>query len=194
MASDWTIRAINDWRATMQVQLSTALRVAEDVWRKGTEETTKRLLILMAESAKAITPQARKNRKIHRDDHNRPYVEWYLGDGTVQRIYKWQCDKPESRMTWERAKNISRRGLAKRSWLWGLKYAMRKPIEGTYDVQKLALGRRVVGWQKINKLRYIDKIMPAGYEATAARAASNKLMHLAEAKLVADFEKSLRGV
>jgi hypothetical protein len=188
MANDFTIRAVNNWRATMHAEYSHALRVSMDVWGREADQATKHMLILMAQSARAMTPQAPARRKVQQDGSGR-YVEKYNKAGELVKRYQWQFSQPGARGTWEGAQKIGNRGLAKRSWLWGL--AKGKPIAGTSEVGRIQSGARVVGWQKINRLDYIDAIMPAGYQQAADQKAISKLMKQAEMKMVRAYERSI---
>ena len=189
MASGFSIKAVNDWRGAVHVDLSRALRVSMDVWGKDAPNATKRMLIVMAQSARAMTPQAKKNRKVLSDGKSQ-YVE-IVRNGEAKRAYRWQFDRGTRAGTWEGARSISGRGLAKRSWMWGLARAGKqsKPISGTSIVAQVKKGARTVGWQKTNRLSYIDEIMPAGYQRIAEQKAINKVMKQAETRMVRQFER-----
>lgn len=189
MASDFTIRAVNNWRATMHAQYSDALRVSMDVWRRDASEATKHMLILMAQSASAQAPKAAARRPVLRDERGE-YVEVFRQGRPESRRYKWQFERPDARITWDQARRVGSRGLARRSWLWGLSKSG-KPISGTSRVDQIRSGARMIGWLKENRLSYIDKIMPSGFETVAAAKATNKLMKQAEMKMVKDFEREI---
>lgn len=193
MASDFSIRAVNDWRREVHTDLNRALRVSMDVWHKDAENACKRMLILMAQSARALTPQAKMRRRVERDKSGQ-YVEVLRQGRESAKRYKWQYDREDSRGTWEGAQQIRNRGLARRSWLWGLQRAgakgsERKPIPGTSLVDRIRKGRLTVGWFKENRLKYIEKIMPAGWLQTVERKAVNRVMKQAETKMVREFER-----
>jgi len=191
MASEFSIRAINDWRAEIHTDMARAQRVSMDVFRRDSPNALRHLLILMAQSARALTPQAKKRRKVLNDAHG-PYVNIIGQNGHESKRYKWMFSRPEARGTWEGAQTIRGRGLAKRSWMWGLQAAGKgNPIPGTGEVRKVSAGTRMVGWVKINALSYIGKIMPAGYQRMAEQKAVNKLMKQAEMKLVRAFERKV---
>jgi len=196
MPQEFTIRAVNDWRGEMRTDLSRALRVSMDVWNRDGEQATKHMLIVMAQSARASTPQAKKRRKVLRDERGQ-YVEIYR-NGEARKTYRWMFEgsSPMRRGTWEGVRNIPSRGLAKRSWMWGLsrvggKGDKRKPIAGTSVVAQLRRGRRAVGWQKTNRLGYIDDIMPSGYQRIAESKAVNKVMKQAETRMVRAYERKV---
>ena len=187
MASDFTIRAVNDWRAEVHTDFAMARRVSMDVWRRSAIEATKHMLILMAQSARALTPQSPKRRKVLRDDKGEYVERWSKGE--VKQLRPWMYKQPGARGTWEGAQTIRNRGLAKRSWMWGL--AKGKPVPGASEVGPIRSGTRTIGWQKINRLSYIDAIMPSGYQQAAERSAINKLMKQAEMKMVRAFEREV---
>lgn len=174
----------------MHSQVSTALQVSMDVWNRNATEATKHMLIVMAQSAAAATPQAKRTRPVLRDDHGE-YVVVYKQNRGHFPVYKWMAEGKNK--SWDRLQNIRNRGLAKRSWLWGLK-AGSKPIAGTSRVDPIRSGARMVGWQKTNSLGYIDKIMPSGYQQEAEQKAINKVMKLAEMKMVREFEREIGRV
>lgn len=189
MATDFTIRAVNDWRAAITPTMERTLRVSMDVWRRSAADATKHMLILMAQSAAKMTPRSKKNRQVLRDEKNRQYVERMTQEGDTKKIYRFQCKRPDSRITWERAKSIGNRGLAQKSWLWGLG-SKRKPIPGTSEVKQLQSGR-LIGWQKTNRLVYIDKIMPANYQQAAEQKAMSRILKQAESRMVKQFEREV---
>ncbi|MFH1603761.1 MAG: hypothetical protein ABIH03_07625, partial [Pseudomonadota bacterium] len=106
------------------------------------------------------------------------------------------------RGTFEGAREIRGRGLAKRSWMWGLSAikgdvagyrgagAARKPLLGVARAYTVGRGD-VQGYVLENHLSYMLKIIPPGYEAICARKATNLIMKRAEMKMVKDFERSV---
>jgi hypothetical protein len=159
-----------------------------EVWRREGTEATKHLLILMAQSARAMTPQAKARRPVQRDG-NKEFVEVLRQSGEATRLYKWQYAQDGVRGTWEGAQTIRNRGMAKRSWMWG--FGKQHPLQNVAVVERLHNGARVVGYQLTNRLGYIDRIMPAGYQAAAEQKAVNKLMKQAEDKMVKAFEREV---
>jgi hypothetical protein len=208
MASDFTIRAINNWRAEVHTSMATAARVSMEVWHREGTEATRILLAYMAQSARAMTKQSPQYRPVKTDAHGE-YVERHH-HGQVAKIYKWMYseERRAERMaellkkrlygvsvrskrvgTWEGAQTIRNRGLAKRSWMWG--FGKQHPMQGVAVVDRVTSGGRSVGYQLTNRLGYIDKIMPAGYQAAAEQKAVNKLMKQAEMKMVKAFEREV---
>ena len=188
MASDFVIRAINDWRAEVHSSMATAARVSMEVWRREGTEATRILLAYMAQSARAMTPQAKSRRKVETDEHGQHVVVMRQAGEPVKR-YKWQYGRPDSKGTWEGAQTIRNRGMARRSWMWG--FGKDKPMAGVAVVDRIGMGGKVVGYQLTNRLGYIDKIMPSGYQAMAEQKAINKLMKQAELKMTRAYEREI---
>ena len=188
MASDFTIRAVNNWRAAVHTDMATAARVSMDVWRREGTEATKHLLILMAQSAAAMTKQAQRRRKVQSDKHGE-YVEILRQSGEASKRYRWQYSKPDARGTWEGAQTIRNRGLARRSWMWG--FGKGHALSNVTVVDRVHSGGKSVGYQLTNRLGYIDTIMPPGYQAAAEQKAINKLMKQAEMKMVRAYEREI---
>jgi hypothetical protein len=208
MASDFTIRAINNWRAEVHTSMATAALVSMEVWHREGTEATRILLAYMAQSARAMTKQSPEYRPVKTDEHGE-YVERHH-HGQVAKIYKWMYSeahmaKERARLmashvyglrrrahrlgTWEGAQTISNRGMAKRSWMWG--FGKDHPMKMVTVVDRVTSGGRSVGYQLTNRLGYIDKIMPAGYQAAAEQKAVNKLMKQAEMKMVRAYEREV---
>jgi hypothetical protein len=142
----------------------------------------------MAQSARAMTKQAKERRPIQLDG-NKEFVEVLRQSGEATRRYKWQYEQDGARGTWEGAQTIRNRGMAKRSWMWG--FGKEHPMKMVTVVDRVTSGGRSVGYQLTNRLGYIDKIMPAGYQAAAEQKAVNKLMKQAEMKMVKAFEREV---
>lgn len=92
----------------------------------------------------------------------------------------------------DRRRKIGNRGLARRSWMWGLRafgldegdaeYKGVKPDVQMHEV----LDRSACGYVMVNRLRYINKIMPEGFEETLASRASNQIMAQAARRMEQD--------
>lgn len=208
MAGEFTITAVNDWRAGVHVDLSRALRVSMDVWRRDGLQATKHMLILMAQSAAAMTPSAKRNRTVMHDArlNGAKYVEVYNGGKGPTRVHQFRFSsllKGKDRLegTWENAKKVGYAGLARRSWMWGLSsiagdvpgYKGRgsyKPMRGVARSYTLNQGK-VVGHVLENRLSYLMKIIPPNYARIAESNAVSKLLKQAEMKMVRTFEQSI---
>ena len=179
MASSITMKAVGDWSQQMAVPMETALAASIEMTGRSGREAAKRAIIMMAKSARAMTPQAKKNRKIKKDRGGK-YVENVRKNGEIQKLYQWMFNPERGREigTWENAKLIGGRGLAKRSWMWGIKNLVKQPTKPIPGVASLAefIGNTLSGFILTNRLGYIAKIMPGGYQQTAANKASNQIM------------------
>jgi hypothetical protein len=202
VASEFSIRAVNDWRAAVHTDLSTALRVSRDVFGRNAAQATKHMIIVMAQSARALTKEAAKTRPVIHDEYNRPFV-WILHQsGDAGKLYKWQAEQ-RGADGWERAQRIGNRGLAKRSWMWGLSQikgdvagytgrgAAGKPIPGVARSYEVRSGRDTVGYVMENRLGYLERILPAGWLATVEQKAVNLVMKRAEMKMVQEFAREI---
>ena len=196
MAGAVSIKMVGDWRKEVGVPLRDALAVSMDICGRTGEEACKHAIILMAESARALARQAPKNRKVQQDPAVRgkggQYVDvWNQGRPRPTRRYRFQF----SEEAWESARVIYNRGLAKRSWMWGLEKlgartgGQRAPIRGASRVWTLRKG--VIGYIKENRLDYIQKAMPERWESEVALAATNKIMAQARNKLEARWRREL---
>ena len=197
MAGAVSIKMVGDWRKEVGVPLRDALAVSMDICGRTGEQACKHAIILMAESARARARQAPKNRKAQQDPSVRgkggQYVDvWNQGRPRPTRRYRFQF----SEESWESARVIYNRGLAQRSWMWGLAKlgartgGQRAPIRGASRVWTLRK-TGVSGYIKENRLDYIQKAMPAGWESLVALAATNKIMAQARNKLDARWRREL---
>jgi hypothetical protein len=196
-----SITAIGNWRGAVGVPLRTALHVSMDVCGRDGAEACKHALILMAQSAGALTKQAKPLRKVEMDDHGREFTTWYKQPrGTKTRRYAFQYRDDVRRDARGRyngngfkgsfelqGRRIAGRGLAKRSWRWSLsqlgsKQSPGRPIPGVNTVHAMRAPWRN-GYQMRNKLSYILPIMPAGWQQTVETKAGNKIMAQAAKKL-----------
>lgn len=70
---------------------------------------------------------------------------------------------------------IRRSGLAKQSWMWGLKGFHKGAIQGVTDVTPFT-AKNLCGIVLTNRLRYLPSITPANLQERVAKAASNSIM------------------
>jgi hypothetical protein len=200
MAGDFSIRAVNNWRAEMHASMSDALQVSRDVFHRNAAQSTKHMIILMAQSARAMTKQSKENRPIEHDQHG-DFVTVYFQSGKTAKRYKWTFSKPGAKGTWEGAQWIRRRGLAKRSWMWGLSdikgdvAGYEGPgaarIKGVSVGSEIRSRGEIVGHMIDNRLGYLEKILPSGWQAAVEQKAINKVMKQAEMKMVKEFERDI---
>jgi len=180
-----SLRMLSDWNKDIGVALEDAFRVSMDVMGRTGEEACKHALILMAESAGAMTPKAPTSRPVQKDRFGEYIENWRQGDNTPQRLYKWMFgmggknNRKGIGGEWANAKKIGNRGLGARSWMWGLgklgAHVESREISGTSRVYSIHHDK-VNGYIKENALSYIVAIMPGGWEAGVETRAGNKIM------------------
>jgi hypothetical protein len=174
-----------NWGAEIERTLKNALAVSMEIVGRTGEEACRHAIILMAQSARALAKTAKPKRKILRDDaaggsgkgdklKGARYMEvWHQGATEPAKLYEYRWkfgfgNKPKLTGSFEQGLNIKNRGLAKRSWMWGLgklgaSGVVGSPIPGTSVVRTIT-SEKVNGYIKENKLSYITKAMPAGWE------------------------------
>jgi hypothetical protein len=203
------LQVLGDWRADVKTGLANALYVSVDICGRTGVEACKHALILMAESARARTKQAAEKRPIQRldiwgagGDRKKPitqeYIEVYNQASRVPtRLFKFHFDNPSKynlRGTFDSARIIAHRGLAKRSWTWDLNRiggtSEGRPIAGASRLYTL-MTEKICGYVKENRLNYIQTIMPGGWEQAVQEAAGNKIMKQAQIKLQNEWASKL---
>ena len=200
-----TLQPIGNWEQQVHQSLRNALYLSTNVMGRTGEEACKHALILMARSARAMAKKSRKRRPIMRDTrlHGAQYVDTYRqGDSRPHRLYKLQFGTIAQRRpgavkgTWERAQKIRNSGLAKRSWMWGLASlgatVDSAPIPGTSKVYSLR-GDKVCGYIKENRLGYILKTMPAGWESTLESSVAKQIMAQAARKMEGQWRRDMNA-
>ena len=245
MAGMVSLRTVGKWDKQIGVPLDSALAVSMDIMGRSGQEACKHAIILMAQSARAITPQSPKLRKVVKnpDDswkHDRRKAPWGVmapkGTGAARkmdfkpifrtgeygkiRFYdkksaSWFEHWGPDANTWKKIASgadeanpsvivpgimtdkrriIGRRGLAKQSWMWGLKDlgspSGGKEIPGVARIKSIT-SETVNGYILENELRYVMKIMPAGWERTVELRAGNKIMIAAARKLESKWRREV---
>ena len=192
-----SIQMIGDWRTNMNLRMKDALAVTMAVSGRSLAEACKHAIILMAQSAAALTKQSKKKRRVKREK-GLEYVETYKKDGSISKLFKFKFDEraDDVRGTWEQAQIIKGRGLAKRSWMWGLKSLSKKmttgrPIRGVGYLYKI-LTAKVGGFVLKNNLHYITKALPPGWKQQVERSAAKKSMKQSENKLKRDWARAVQ--
>ncbi len=75
---------------------------------------------------------------------------------------------------------IRNRGLAQRSWLWGIKGLSQNAISGVTDIQqikpKLSFGSSQTGLVLTDRIKYLTKIIPSTLIDSVSRKASESIM------------------
>lgn len=206
------IEMVGNWRKEMNLSLGRALHYTYEIGGRSLAEACKHAIILMAQSARAMTKQSPKNRKVRSDRYGR-YVEDYRKSetrgGQPRRLYEWFWSKDarseefieSARVvartpTFADAIPIANRGLGKKSWMWGLaklgkgSVAVSKPIRGVIHLRKI-LTDSVGGFILYNRLDYVLKAMPAGWQAAVEQKASNKIMKQAQMKLEREWARTV---
>jgi len=199
MPSAVTLKTIGNWRKEVGVPLKDALHTYMDVTGKTGERACRKAIVEMAKAAKALTPKAKKNRKVQRNEHGR-FVDVYgqrSQGAKLWPLYQWAFseDNPDALPgTWEQAKRIGNQGLAKRSWMWGLDRLglaqASKPMRGVVRLTSF-VKENVGGYILTNKLDYLLKILPSGWEASVLRSAGNRIMGESKRKLERDQKRAV---
>jgi hypothetical protein len=183
MASDATLKMVGDWSSQVAIPLSNALAATVEMTGRSGRQACDRAMVMMAQSARAMTKQAPKNRPVKTGPHGK-YVERYSASG-IKEDYQWRFDPnrtPRPRITWEQAKRIVNRKLAGRSWMWGVmglrdSLGASNPIPGVAQLDEI-IGETECGLILTNRLGYITKpgVMPGGWEQEVERRATDRIM------------------
>lgn len=195
MADGATLVQVGDWQRIVKDALAESLAYSVEICGRTGEEACRHAMILMAQSAGKMTRRDRRTTRPVLRDGNLPYVEIYNQESPDPRkLYKWHAEQYIGPDAWTNARKIGNLGLAKRSWLWGLGRLgagnVGAAIPGTSSVATIK-GENLVGYVKQNRLSYINKIMPAGWEGMVAALAGNKIMKQAAIKLERNWRSAL---
>jgi hypothetical protein len=191
------LRAVNNWEQVVGLRLRQALAASIQIIGRTGYEACKHAIILMAQSARAITKKAPKNRVIEYDPQLGPFVRTFNKGRETGKIFKWAFNSTSASLkgTWEKARLIANTGLAKRSLMWGLaklgKPAGSKPIPGVAYLNEI-LGEKKCGIILTNRLSYVQKAMPPGWELIVQEKAGNKIMRQAAMKLKRKWQSEVR--
>ncbi|MDD4860793.1 MAG: hypothetical protein PHH96_02180 [Smithellaceae bacterium] len=188
------IKPIGDWPTQIKNPLKDALRASVEICGRTGAEACKHAIILMAQSAVAMTKQAPKNRKVEQDPRIKgkggQFARVFKKTGGETKFYRLSMDEEK----WRKVKLIANRGLAKKSWMWGLRGLGKpsaKPIPGVAWITTLAT-KNVGGYILNNALSYLLKILPAGWEQVVQQKAANKIMKQAVIKIERNFMAEMR--
>ena len=181
-----TMKMVGNWSKQMDIPLHNALQATTELTGKSGRSAVERAIVLMAKTAASRnnTIIAKKKMKVRTAKRSNgkgslKFVEKYSSDGGT--VKRWQFQYPNSKgQTWDQAKLIGNRGLARRSWFWGLaglkKHpAISKAIKGVTSLQEF-FETHSAGMILTNKLNYIHKATVANIQEIAARSASNQIM------------------
>jgi hypothetical protein len=191
------ITMVGDWQAECKNALRNALRASVEISGRTGIEACKHAIILMAQSARALTKQSPKNRKVEHDPRFRgkagEFIRIFRQNKSESRFFRFHF---KDNSEWQTARRIANRGLAKRSWMWGLKNLNKtidsKEIPGVGSLIKIQT-EKVVGYILKNALSYLKKALPSGWEYVVVQKAANKIMHNARKKIENDFMRERRG-
>jgi len=204
-----TMKALGDWHQDVQVPLATALAVTLETTGKTGAQACAKAMVMMAQSARALTPSAKKNRPVMKDArlHGSEYVDIFKQSGGAEsggssRLYRFRFSQRASARdmlegTWEDARRIANAGLSKRSWFWGLRglpgapYQMGKPMRGVTTLFTIK-GEKTAGYELTDRIKFLSKILPTGWRQRVEQAAVNRIMAQARKKIEKDFVADMR--
>ncbi len=189
-----SIKTIN-WGKTMEERLSNALIASRVVLGRSLRDAVKQAIIFMIQSARKLTPKAKRRRDVFREG-KQEYVLKYYQRKEPAKIYKWHFKRSDGTYDldgWNKARLIKNAGLAKRSWSWGLKFFGKnpegKPME-TVTLQEIKT-KDVFGYVLRNKLDYLGKIMPAGWESDVKVKTTNRIIKMVEQRIARKAKRDL---
>jgi hypothetical protein len=213
MASGISLRQLNDWKGEIGTLARNALYVSRSVCGRDGKEACKHFLILSAQSAAALTPQAKATRKVEPNPffthlmRTAQYKVQRMKDSSwrhMRRYYQFQARhfnlKDGQTHAYgnhpDRLSRVGNAGLAKRSWMWGLRdigYTNgSRPLVGVADTSIL-LGETACGLILTNRLGYLLKILPAGWFETCQNNAAKKVIGQARIKMQKDLSMAFSG-
>jgi hypothetical protein len=200
---------VGDPQKQLDSGLQNALSVSVQITGRTGEQACQRAIILMAESMASsgnpITPIAPRTRPVKGNPKfahlmkRSQYKKARQAGKDMARYYKWSAvaftqkgAKDIYGNDKKRIAKIGRRGLARRSWMWGLsafgKASPSRPIAGVATLRAVIEGNQA-GYEKGDRLAYLMAILPGGWAQEAETRAGNKIMHTAAQTL----EKSWIG-
>lgn len=208
MSGAFAIKTLGDWKQKIAVPLRDVLNVSREIMGRTGEEACRHAIILMAQSARAAAIIAPKKRPVESNATFRHLLKKEKPGGTYKGVrmsgkqmapyYKFFAlrltQDGQRALLGNKKEDIAyigkNRGLAKRSWMWGLAALGSrnegKPIAGTFALFNVN-EPSVQGYVKENKLGYIQKAMPAGWEADVDTKVGNKIMANAARKMESEF-------
>lgn len=191
---DIALTAVGDWNQQLDVPLVNTMMAGIEICGRSGRQVCEMAMIYMARAARARTKQAEARRKVKTgktvNNVSYKYVEFWGGRNVPVQIPDFTV-WPKNELTnysWEDAlKNISARGLAKRSWFWSIrKLRDGKAIPNATSLYSITTPT-VCGLIMANRLNYIRAVTPAGVEGMAAAAASNQIMAQVAKKMEREF-------
>jgi hypothetical protein len=213
-----TLTVLGDWPQEINSTLQKALAASMFMCGRTGEEACKHALILMAQSASKMTPKAPARRPVEtnsqfrhllrKNENGSTYKEARQAGRYMGYYFKWtamrlnQQPNPDVPLFGNTRNSVamiakSRRGLAQRSWFWGLGQVggfEGKPLAGAYRMFTINSGDgKTVGYGKEDRLGYIAKIMPSGWNQSVAQLAGNKIMKMAANRITSQFYAAVRS-
>jgi len=194
-----SLQAIGNWKAEIAVPMETVRAVTFDVVGQTGEQYCQRYIKFGAAAARKRTKTAAKNRPIERmtlssgtyAEYVNTYPKSARASGRPVRVFKFQFSPnapADKRLdgTWEQARVIANRGLAKRAWFWSLwRFGLRSDRSAIRGASRLLTINQasVQGYIKEVSLDYIDKAMESGWERQVETAVGNRLMGIARNRM-----------
>lgn len=201
MAGAMQVQLRPDSAEAVEAGLRQAFAVSMDVMLRSPKEALKHAMILMAQSAGKLAKRAPARRKIQ-EDHTTGrklrFVEILSQKAPPSRLYEFQfAENHPGRLqgTFQDAQRIGQRGLAGRSWTWGLRRLGVEPKGRAIPGVATLIDVRspdTVGYILKNALSYMLHAMPPGWEATVQTLVTHKIMHQAKLKLERDWQAAMR--
>ena len=201
MSQATAMRATADFREGIRVPLEDALHASVHILGRSGLEACKHAVILMAQSARKITKQAKKNRKVERGANGRDYIEVFR-QSPKEALTIWLPEKERKPTTYANMvayfKPIKRAGLAKSSWFWGGAGRSTGGDVPQSDVKEKTTSFGLLpdgsGWELVNKLAYIThpNVLPSGWEADVSQKAANRIMHEVSRKVFPAWTAEMR--
>lgn len=195
-----TLTPVGDFRTEISAPLNRAMGMWSVAAKKTGEEVTKQAVAFMAQSAGRITPKSKTRRKVERHEQFGDFVAvWRKGREVPVFLGSKQENPTRYQEIKDRVLPIRLSGLARASWKWGLKKLGAGTTGATTfrDKHGVVKSGPVVenenrGHEITNRLSYITKIMPSGWESFVATKAANRMKAAAERRLTQDLNRSIR--
>lgn len=197
-----SLKILGDWSQQIDVPLNDALSVGMQLSGESGAKACKRAILYMANAAKNLTKQSPKKRAVMKDSDNREYLETYAA-GYLRKLYRFQFTEKEKAKnglwgTFDEARVIGARGMAKRSWFWSMGRIFkgqtgRRGIPGVTSLYTL-LTPKACGYEYANRLGYILKAIPAGWEPMVHAQATQRILAGEANKLVRKFGVSMKQI
>jgi hypothetical protein len=176
-----TLKTVGDWNAQIDIPLNNALAASIDLTGRSGKAACEHAMILMAKSSRTATKQSPKKRPLQKEGR-KTFITLYNSKSQYKKFYRFGKDDED----FKRARFIRNRGIAKRSWMWGVGKLLKanpfKPIPGVATLDEM-LSSSGCGLILTNRLKYINSAAPAGLEEMVARKASDQIMAQAAKKM-----------